>query len=383
MASTSISTSESIAQKVWRPGLIHSAERHWIAQDLMGTDEESAIQIQDEPSRQRGDTVQVRFSPTEEHAGFGEDDDIEGNEAKLNFDFDELKIGFWAHAFSQRNQMSQQRVNIDLKKAAMQKLPVLWQRRMERSILNQLGGAQWVTTAAGLTALQALDSEYSNLTHKDNNLAGMNSCARVDASHTRYAKGSANAAAVAADTTAVMSLSLIDDLVLRAESRSYLTYPIPPTSSGYWYLIVHSDAARQLRNGTSAGDWQDLQRALLEGGFDYKRNPIYRNHLGLYGNVIVVKSDYVPRAADADDTPLDNTRANIFIGAKAGICAYGQGYTDGQHLDWVEQVRNYKVWGVSADSVYGVKRLEFSPDLTATSTNETYGCMIGVTYAPT
>lgn len=383
MAYTSIASTDDVAQKIYRPVLTHQAERSWIAEYLWGTDDEAAVQVQDEPTRLRGDTVQVRFCPTEEHAGFGEDDDIEGNEASLKFRFHEYNLHSWAHAFAQRNTMSQQRVNFNLYKAALQKLPILWRRRWERSLWNQLGGAQYVTTAAGLAAIQAIAADarlYNNLTHRDNNLAGGNAVETIDENHIRRAKGSATAAAVAADTTAVMSLGEIDELRVRAESAGYMDYPIAPTSTGYYYLVISPEQKRQLRAGTSAGDWQDLQRALLEGGQDYKKSGLATDVVGLYNNTIIVCSAYLPRGWDTVDTPLVNTRRAIFIGAKAAVWGWGEGYAgENNHLDWIEQTRDYRKKGVAAESVYGCKRLTF-PNLSGTT--ETFGSMVLETYVP-
>ena len=376
---TPIGTSSSVAQKIWRPLLNHQAERSWISHLLIGTDEDSCIQLQEEPSKQHGDTVQVRFSPTIEQPGFGEDDDIEGNEADLRFDFDEFKIGFHAIAFKQRNQMSQQRININIKKAALQKHPVLWKRYRERSIFAQLGGATYLNSAAGLATIDDIDPDYLYLTNwSDNRLTGMNAAVAFDSAHIVYA-GAANstADAVRQDTTATMSLSLIDSLVEKAETRAALDYPIAPTNHGYWILVISPEQKKQLRRATSSGDWADLQRAMLEGGLPWDDSEFKRGAVGVYNNTLVMVSDYLPRGRDSADAPEANTRVALFLGAKAGVVAYGQGYTDGQHIDWTEQVSNYKVWGSSTDSVWGVKRLTF-PNIAGTA--QTYGCLALVTY---
>lgn len=376
---TPIGTSSSVAQKIWRPVLNHQAERSWISHLLIGTDEDSCIQLQDEPSKLHGDTVQVRFSPTIEQPGFGEDDDIEGNEADLRFDFDEFKIGFHAMAHKQRNQMSQQRININIKKAITVKHPVLWKRFRERTFFAQLGGATYLNSAAGIANAAVLDPDYTYVNNwSDNRLTGMNAAVAFDSAHIVYA-GAANttAALVGADTTATMSLSLIDSLVEKAETRAALDYPIAPCSLGYWILVISPEQKKQLRRATSSGDWADLERAKLEGGLPWDDSEFRKGCVGIYNNTLIVVSDFLPRGRDSADTPEANTRVALFLGAKAGVIAYGQGYTDGQHLDWTEQVRNYKVWGVSTDSVYGFKRLTF-PNISGTT--QTYGCLALVTY---
>ena len=53
--------------------------------------------------------------------------------------------------------------------------------------------------------------------------------------------------------------------------------------------------------------------------------------------------------------------------------AFGEGYADGNHLDWVEQTRDYRKWGVLADSCFGVKRTIFN--------SQTYASLVLVTYS--
>lgn len=377
MADTYVGTSAAIAQKIWRKALIHQAERHWLTHLLISKDEDAAIHMQEETSRESGDTVQVRFSPTEDQPGFGENDDIEGNEAALTFSYDEYKIGYRAFAFSQRSPMSQQRVNINLKKSALHKHPILWKRYRERSILAQLGGAQYLNTAAGLAAIQAIDTEYVPLVTDDNNLTGMNAAAAIDSNHLFYAGGKTTAADVAGESTAIMSLSLIDNLEEAANSRKSMDYPIPRCHLGCYVLIISTEAKKQLRQSTAAGTWGDFQRARLEGGLPWMDSEFVKGALGYYNNTLVVVSDYLPRAWDSADTPLVNTRMNLFLGAKAGCIAYGQGYTGGDHLDWTEQVRNYKTWGSATDTIWGCKRTTFD---NLSGTSETYGCLGLVTY---
>lgn len=380
MASTSIGTSHDIAQKIYRKGLIVQAERHWLKEILVGTSEDSAIVLQEEPSKESGDTVQIRFSPTEEQAGFHEDDTIEGNEAALKFHFQEFKIGYKAWAWSQRNQMSQQRVNIDIKKAAIQKAPLVAKRYFERATFAQLGGATYLNSAAGLTDIQALDNVYDNFVITADNLTAMNPATAIDSSHQLYAGGLTTSALVGADTTATMSLSLIDDLVEKAETSAALDYPIAPVGNlGYYVLVMSIEQGRQLRAATSSGDWADLQRALLEGGKDWESSEFKRGAFGIYNKTVLCTSDFLPRGVDSSSATnaIANTRRALFLGAKAGVIAYGQGYTDGQHLDWTEQIRDYKVWGVSVDTVWGCERTQFK---NLSETLQTFGLLALDTY---
>lgn len=374
---TQIGTDHGIAQKIWRPALNHQAERSWITQLLTGDEEDSIIRIQDEPQRQAGDTIQIRFSPTIDQPGFGEDDDIEGQEASLRFDFDEMKIGYWAFAYSARNQMTMQRVNIDTKKAALQKLPVNWRRYRERSIFHQLCGSTFVNNSTGLAAAAVIDPEYARFTHKNFNMGAMNEVVAVDANHQVFAGDATSFATIGTDDT--ISLELFDRLVEKSKSARGVDYPIAPTNLGYWLAVISVEGERQLRAATSTGEWADLQHKLLQGGAPWAKSALATGGvLGVYNNVLIVVSDFLPRGVDSGspNAPVANTRTGLFLGAKAACMAYGKGYTgENNHLDWTEQIRSYKVWGVAADSVWGCKRTIF-PNLDGD--DETYGlCTFG------
>lgn len=362
MASTVIGTSHEIAQTIYRAGLIQQAEVNTLAASFWGTEDDAVCQLQEDFTRERGDTMKIRFSPTVDQTGFGDQDEIEGNESSLTWDTDTLTINYHAFAYALSGVMSQQRTNINLKKTSLTKLAIQWTRHWERNFFNQACAYTPVNSTAN----------YS--------LSGMNIVTAIDADHIVRANSLGTDDLVGADTSATMSLDYIDELVTRASSTAYLDYPIPPSSSGYYYLVLHTENAKQLRQNTSAGDWQDIQRALLEGGLDYKSSPIAKGFLGLYNNTIIVSSDYIPKGVQAADSTaaVSNTRRAVFFGARAMVAGFGNGYTDGNHLDWVEQTRDYRKWGVMADSVYGMKRILFD-DLSGSK--QTYGLQILTLYS--
>ena len=361
MAATSIGTSSPIAQKIFKAGLIHNAEVASLGMAFVGDEDDAAIVLVDDFSRQRGDTVQIRFSPTRETNPFLENDEVEGNEESLDFDKMEFKIGYAAFAYAQANQMSQQRININLRKAALTKLSIKWERYWNKNIFNQLCAYTPANSTTGYA------------------LSGFNAVVSIDSDHILRAGDRASDETIT--SADVMDLDLIDDLMTRVQSTAYMDYPIAPTSSGYYYLVMHPDQARQLRQNTGDTGWRDLQRALLEGGLSYERDSaLARGFLGMYNNVILVACDYITKGVNSSSstTAVSNTRRAVLLGSKAAYMGFGETYTGGDHLDWREQIRDYKKWGVMTDSVFGIKRTEFA-DLGGTT--QTYGLMVLSTYS--
>lgn len=366
-----IASGTPLGRVAFRKTLIHQAERMWIMRDLVGTREDSIIQLQDEPSREATDTVRVRFSPTRDHEGFGPDDTVTGNAPDVEFEYDSFIINQHKLAIELKRPMAQQRTDLPLKKTALQKLPIMWKRYQERSILWQMAGWTPANTDAGL-----VNAGYSRYKTKGTYaMTGMNAATAFDSQHTYFAKGKADAAAVGADNSCVMSLRYIEHLEYMAASSDSMDYPILPGPDGFYYLVVSSLGALQLRNNMSSMDWNDIRRALLEGGQKWQDSAIFNNYLGRHSKTIICVSDFLGKAvATADSANVEaNTRYGLFMGAKFGVLSYGMGYTGGDHLDWKEQVADYDKWGVACDSVWGCKRLTF-PDLSGTT--RTYGGLL-------
>lgn len=365
MSATYIGTSSVFNEKLYRAGLIHQAETQLIAMGFAGSDEDSGIVMCEDASRRRGDTIQIRFSPTDDtFDGFGDNDQIEGEEESLEMFYDSFKLDYLAIGYAQASQMTQQRVSVDLKKAAFTKLGVRWSRRFEQTIWNQLCG---YTPAMG-----ASQDNYKRTGH--------NPVTELDSDHLRYPTGiSADENVTSGNGTP--SLNIINELLERAMSLSHLDYPLLPCPDGYYHAVFHPRQWTLLRQNTSAGDWGDIQRAVLEGGKEYSSSSHARGFLGVYGNVKLHVSDWIPWGVNSGDPTLavQTIRRVPFFGSRAGHMAFGQGYTGGMHLDWVEQVRNYKTWGVIADSVFGMKRCTWT-DPSDDSTHD-YGVIVAPMYS--
>lgn len=360
MAQTDVTSGSSLNQRIYKMGLNHQAELASLYMNLLGEADDSAVRQIEDFSRQRGGSIQIPFSPTVTQTPFLEGAQIEGQEYALSFSLFTFNIGYAAFAYAQEGPMAQQRTNINLKKAALTKLPIQWER-----FLNTIGFNQ----AAAYTPANTSTS-YS--------LCGFNAVSTVDELHV------VRPADIAADETLtsanVMDLDLFDTAITRMKSIGVFDYPIPPTDSGYWYAVIHTDQARQLRVGVGETGWRDLQRAKLEGGLDYEGSELARGFLGVYNRVILIESDYIPKGVSSSvtTTAQANVRRAVLFGGGSCFHGFGESYTGGEHIDWVEQVRNYKRWGVMTDSVFGNKAAEW-PDLSAVT--RSYARLVLPTYS--
>lgn len=369
-----IGTNSSMTQKVWRAGLSHEAERQCFAMEFVSPDEDSPFVLMEDLTRNRGDKVRFKFSPTVDTTdGFGDLDQVEGNEEELEIVESELSIDRLKLAYKQRGIMSQQRTNVDLKKAALVKLANRWARRFEESIFNQLIGF----TPANYMADSSSENSVSGGTNYKR--TGMNAVYQFDSNHVYTHASETVLEDQNLDSNDVITLTIIDSALEAMQSST--RYPIAPCSDGFYHMFISPRQFTTLKSTTSTGQWMDIQRAILEGGAGYSNSAFKRYFAGIYSNVKIHITNYVKgkgvHSSNAYDAIPEVDRA-VIVGANALRIAFGEGYASDDHLDWTEQVRNYDNWGVMADTVWGCSRVRYN--LPNSSSLETYGAYLIPTY---
>lgn len=356
MGGTTIGTGATVAQSTWRSLLTHEAESQTLAMGFVGSENDACIQLIEDLTKERGDSVQIRFSPTDDtHDGFGEGETVRGREGSLTFYTDNLSIGWLAYAYATDAPMSQQRVNFDIQKATFYKLRQWWSRRWDTAVWNQLAGNTVVNSITG----------YKR--------SGANIVTAPDADHHIFATGAADET-VGADTTAIMTLDLIDECVLKSMIlKDSSSFNISPASDGYYHLVVHPYQWKQLRQNTSTGQWEQIREAAIQGGADLESSPFMQGWLGTWNQTKIHVSTYIPNGVHSGTGAAEGTvRRAVFMGANAGVMAFGEDFAGGDHLSWIEQVDGYTNYGILAGSVFGVKRLIQNSDSVGSLVLSTY-----------
>lgn len=352
-----IGPNDAITQRIWRPGITHEVERQTFGFSFVGKDEDSPFMLLDDLTKNRGDLVQVKFSPTGDSDGLGVGDEVFSRGQEIVYYNDELRINYLGQSWRVDSPMNQQRTNFSLKQTAFNKAAVWWRRRFETAIWNQMAGYTPANTQGRVTY------EYT----------GSNAVTAHDAAHIHRPNSRSNDQTLAAGDE--LTLDLINDMVLRAQSKSYLTYPIAPDVEGYYHLVIHPINWHQLRTNSTSGEWEDIQLSRIKGGEKYEDTAINRSHLGTYNSVKIHVSDYTPNGvSSADGSSVSAVRRCIFFGQKAGCIAFGEGYANDGHLDWSESVQDHKKWSLLVDSVWGFKRTIFN--------SQSYGSMVLPVYSP-
>lgn len=308
-----------------------------------GRGQDSLVQLKTE-MQQVGDNVTFGLRMLLNGAGVQGDGTLEGNEEALVTYNDQLYIDQLRHAVRSKGKMSEQRVPFSVREEARDGLADWWSDRMDTGFFIHLCGDTYSTEGA--------DVRYSGMQ------ATVDPIAAGDSDHYYFPNGEGSEASVAsASSAAIFTLDLVDAVVAQAETISPLIRPLKVNGEDHYVMFLHTRQVEDLRTNTNTGQWQDIQKAAMQGG-DVSRNPIFTGALGMYNNVILHKST---RVRSGNVTPSGGgVRRAVLCGAQAACWGFGKG--DGPNkMTWVESLFDYEnQLGVAAGCKWGLKKTRFN-----------------------
>ena len=117
-----------------------------------------------------------------------------------------------------------------------------------------------------------------------------------------------------------------------------LIRPVRVEGEELFPILVSSASWRDLRTSTTAGDWLDVQKAMLQGGF-IERNPIITGAGGIINGAILYEVSRMPGIPD--DVALDGSyvadqKWAVLLGKHAVVMAFGEVTPGFGRLTWDE-----------------------------------------------
>lgn len=333
MATTNYGVNHNMAVKLWSRKLFQDALKTCWMSKFIGKSSESAIQMLTDTQKGPGDRIRVGLRMQLSGAGIEGDATLEGNEEALSVYTDDLIINQLRHAVRSAGKMSEQRVPFSVREEARQGLTDWWADRIDTALFNQLAG---------------------NTGQSDTRYTGHNATVAPTAStNWVFANGVANEAQVASATTSnIFKLSMIDALVEKAKTNTVQIRPIKVDGKDKFLMFLHPYQVTDLRQNTNTGQWLDITKAVYQGS--KSSNPIYDGSLGEYNGVILHESTRVPAGLTS------GVYRAIFIGAQAGVIAFGQDGSPNK-ASWNEELFDYgNQLGVEAGMIWGVKKTVFN-----------------------
>ena len=351
MASTSYATGNALAVKVWAKKLFTESLKEAYISRFMGESSDSVIMVRPELSKTAGDRITVGLRMQLSADGVQGDGTLEGNEEALTTYTDNVFIDQLRHATRSAGKMSEQRVAFNVRMENKNGLKDWWTNRLDTSFFNQVCGNNAVT-----------DTRYTG------------NQATIAPSSNNIIRPSAVANDQSLVSTNIFTLDLIDRAVERAGTLSPMIRPISVDGEKKYVMFLHDYQVTDLRISTSTGQWQDIQKAAMQGG-RYANNNLIKggSFLGEYNGVLLYKANRVTLGVNSSTAAaVSNTRRAVLCGAQAGLMAYG-GYSGSQEMDWVEEEFDYNnQLGVSAGMIFGLKKTVFNSLDFATVVVSTY-----------
>ena len=338
MAVTSYGVNDPLAVKLWSKRLSVEVLKNTWASKFMGKSTNSLIQIKDETQKGAGDKITYGLRMQLTGNGVIGDGTLEGNEESLTTFSDAVLINQLRHAVRSAGRMSQQRVPFSIREEALSGLRDWWTDRYDYSFFNQIGG-NVAETRQQWTGLQA------PLAPDANHILSANTAQANDENITN-----AN----------VFVLNLLDRAVERAKTLTPAIRRVRVGSKQFLVGFLHPYQVTDMRTNTTSGQWLDIQKAAMTGG-EIADNPIFDGALGVYNGVILHEDVRVPTGCVSNTgATITTVRRAVVAGAQAAMLAFGRD-NGPNRFTWVEELFDYEnELGVSAGSIFGLKKTQFN-----------------------
>jgi N4-gp56 family major capsid protein len=364
MAITAFGTNDAQTVKLWSTLTLREALKQTMFKKFMGKDKRSIIMRLSELEKQAGDEIKYDILLQMGNTGVVGDNRLKGNEEAMTYKqdsvvIDQLRNG---HAF---RRMSQQRTVHDLREDAKINLADWFADRFDNIMFAHLCGDTTETFANTPVA----PSYYHYVMSGDVSETG----------------------AIATDETSLGTndqFTLADMDFCKEKAKTFSTSTegvwIRPTivnGEEYYVVVLHPYSVTDLRLDVANSayvSWPDIQMYANKRGLN---NPIFTGALGVYNGMVIHESTRIY-------SPTSNVRRNLFLGAQAGVVAFGNAYKKmaqrrvgkDNMMSWFEEEDDYgNEEGIAVGSVFGMKACKF--DVTGGGTDYDLGKLVISSYA--
>ena len=364
MADTEFGVNHSLANKLFSKKLAHEAIRETFIGKFIGEGKDALIQKHTDLKKSAGDKITYGLRVQLQGDGVLGDATLEGSEEALQFYNDSIIVNQLRHAVRIKGKMTEQRVPYKLRSEAKDGLKDWWADRMDTSFFNHICGNTRVT---------------------DMRFAGNNSITAPSTNRKIFA-GTGNSSDEDLASSDTFTLQLLDYAREKAESSSTaentgsVIRPIKMMGEDYYVAFLHDYQVTDLRTGTGTGQWQDIQKAAMQGG-DVTKNPIFTGALGVYNGIIMHRAKRVTTGTNSSSgAEIATVRRAVLCGAQSASIAFGGSGSDSSY-DWNEELFDYgNALGVEAGSIFGMKKNKFSPE-SGSNNAEDFGSIVISSYA--
>lgn len=358
MAVTTYGVNDPLAVKRWSRILTVEANKATPIAPLIGKSKDSIIVKKTEP-RQKGDKITFALRTQLTGVGKTEGQTLEGNEESLTTFSDDLYINELRHAVRGRSEgtIDDQRVLHNARDEARSGMRDWYSDRMSLMFFMQAGGY----TGTSIT-VEGVNYDLTNATEAGK-LYGFN--APTAPSTNRVIRAGAQATDQALTSADYFTVDLIDLAIEKAKTANPRVAPARINGAPHYVLYLHPFQVKALWMNPSSGQWRD---AVLQAGTRGSGNPLFKDALGMYRNVIIRESEHVVTGVHGSSSAEEtDVRRALFLGQQA-VCFAQPTETDGDGKNgmsykWREESFDYAHdFGVSASTLWGMTKTVFNSE---------------------
>jgi N4-gp56 family major capsid protein len=374
MARTIIGVNDAKAVKRYSGNLaLDTSAKSYFSSRFMqrGAEAEVPIQILTDLESDAGEEIKYDLLAELTMAPIEGEETLEGKEERQRFYTDSVYIDQARCGVNTGGRMTRKRTLHNLREKAKRQQSSWWARLTDELLFIYLSGSR------GINSNFLVPTGYTGRAN--------NALVTPDTNHVVYG-GNATAfnnisnEAPGATNNDCMSLTAITNALNKATvqgggvSGIPVMQPCKIDGQEVFVCVMHTWQEDDLRKSTATGDWLDLQKAAA--GAEGKNSPLFKKSLGMHRDVILHSHKNVIRFNTAGSgVNLDAARA-LFMGAQAGVVAYGSPGTN-MRFDWFEESRdNGDKVVISTSSIFGCKKTTFTTEAGA----QDFGVMAIDTY---
>ena len=309
-----------------------------------------------------GDSVRYHFVPQYKGPGIrGQNKSVTGNEKTIDEFYTDVRVDQIAQAFKSKGKVTELRTIVNYRDEFKTQLVNWFKMVTEWDMVAALTG--YMTDGVEFLAGYNVD-ENGILTitgdaYKTPLVKGEGRCFRpkYDSKFTVVDVAPENTSneALLTDMTSkdIMNTGLLDELQMLCKNANtkYAMKPIRMKDGNeYYMLLLHPRAALQLRQDER---WVKRQLSNYQGVKTLESDPVATGAMGTWEKIIVKEADHISTCSNADGSK--KIARNLLFGADAAVMGYAQ------TLDYTEEYTDYhRIFGVAADEIRGIKKLDFN-----------------------
>lgn len=347
MSTTSFGVNDAMAIKLWSKSVAQAERDTLEISKLMGSDDESIIQVKEDFSKGSGDKITYALRTRVAGKGFGEGQKAIGNATSLSFYEDSLLINELGMTIGVKSKttIDQQRVPFNLREQGKNGLTQWWSDRKAVSFFNHVCGYTPANTES-MTSGSYFTGHNTVVAH----------------SSTRKIFAAAATADESLTSSDTFTVSLIDKAKEIASTGDNMVRPVSIGGQPKYVMYLDPAQVTSLRTNATSGGWLDITKAAM-AGMDATKSPLYTGALGEYNGVILRQSQDVTQGVNSSSgAAITTVRRAVLLGAQAAVCGYGK---SGEHgpmkYRWSEEVLDHdRELELGAWSIFGMKKTRFN-----------------------